>query len=155
MFRLQEKFIPTLTFPKLCSWTAKKFLCIVQIKKIRLEPFVTVVILSTWASKFMNSNLTLTESTNSPSVLTIITFFQLEKRESLFATNSKIRSPKIKLKFQICPKNSCILNISLSDKRSFWKSLKHKILMQNKREINFWENPKQSMIDYLMNGTLK
>lgn len=147
MFLLLIIFIQVVMCQKSCFLTAKKSLCIVLIRKISQVQFVIVNIRWVWVKKFIKFNLIQKELMKWLSVLMIIIYFQLGKKDSLFAMNSRINSRRIKWKYQIFLRNFYIQNKNLSDKKSFLINLKLKILMLRKKEINRLDNQRLNMID--------
>lgn len=154
-FQRQAEFLQTQTSRRWCSWTARRCLCIVLMKKNNLEPSDIVDIRWIWTNKYMNFNPTQKELMSWLSLSTITTFFRLDNKDSSSAISSKIKNRRTKLKFLTCPRSSYIPSKSWSDRKSCCRSLRPKIMMQNRREINFWDNRKPNMTGWLMNGISK
>lgn len=151
----QVGFLPTPTSPKSCSSTVKKPSCTVPMKKTSLVPSDTVDIPWVSTNKFTKFSPIQKESTKWSSVLMITTFSLSVKKANLFATNSRIKIPKIRWKSQTCLKSFFTQSKNWLGKRNCLINWRHKIQMPKKKETNFCESPKLSMIVWLMNGTLR
>ncbi len=148
-------FIPVVMCQKSCFLTVRKSLCIALMRKISRDQFAIVNIHWVWVRKFMKFNLILRELIRWLLVLMIIIYFQLDRKDSLFVMNSRIKSRRTKWKFQISLSSFYIQSKSLLDRKNFLISLKLKTLMLSKNGTSQLDNQKPNMIVWLTNGISK